>query len=553
MSLRRLSIAGKVYSIVGACLVVAAVIGVVLVRQTVVSRNKFELAVSDQDLARVTQVTFKKQVQEWKNLLIRGDAQPAFEKYASAFAATEKEVATLADSLVKVLSDSATKSQAKRFMSAHVAMGTNYHEAMADFGASGGRDYKAADKHVNGQDRAPTALLDSVVAQLQVSLVAEMGHQAVVTRNTMLALGALLFSLIPLVVFSVRRDIQRPLKAAIGTLDQVAGGDLSTRMVVNGDDEIGKMGTALNRALETMESSIIAIGMNAKALAAASEELSALSTQMGSNAEETSTQAGVVSAAAEQVSKNVQTVASGTEEMAASIKEIAANASQAATVAQGAVHSVDSTNATIMKLGESSEEIGNVLKAITSIAEQTNLLALNATIEAARAGEAGKGFAVVANEVKELAKETARATEDITRKIEAIQGDTRGAVTAIGEITTVIRKINDISGTIASAVEEQASTTSEIGRNVEQAAGGSTEIASNITGVATAAQSTAAGAQTAQQASRDLAVMAAELQRLVGRFQVGPSTGTTAPAVVAPVVTRHPRTTTAAAQRRRAA
>jgi methyl-accepting chemotaxis protein len=195
------------------------------------------------------------------------------------------------------------------------------------------------------------------------------------------------------------------------------------------------------------------------------------------------------------------------------------------------VSSVDATNSTITKLGVSSEEIGNVLKAITSIAEQTNLLALNATIEAARAGEAGKGFAVVANEVKELAKETAKATEDITRKIEAIQSDTRGAVDAIGEITGVIRQINDISGTIASAVEEQSATTAEIGRNVEQAARGSGEIAGNITGVATAAQSTSTGAQSAQQAARELAQMAAELQQMVGKFVVD----STASAMVSPV------------------
>ena len=260
------------------------------------------------------------------------------------------------------------------------------------------------------------------------------------------------------------------------------------------------------------------VAENSTAMASASEELAAVSQQMGANSEETSAQANVVSAAAEQVSKNVQTVATAVEEMTASIKEIAKNAGDAAKVATGAVTVADTTNATVTKLGESSAEIGKVIKVITSIAQQTNLLALNATIEAARAGEAGKGFAVVANEVKELAKETAKATEDISQKIEAIQGDTKGAVQAIGEISTIINQINDISNTIASAVEEQTATTNEIGRNISEAAKGSAEIAQNITSVAQAAKNTTEGANNTQKAGGELARMAAELQELVSQF-----------------------------------
>ena len=259
------------------------------------------------------------------------------------------------------------------------------------------------------------------------------------------------------------------------------------------------------------------IAQTAQTLASSSEELTALSQQMGSGASETAAQANVVSAASEQVSKNVQTVATGTEEMSASIREIAKNANEAARVATTAVKVAEATNATINKLGDSSAEIGKVIKVITSIAQQTNLLALNATIEAARAGEAGKGFAVVANEVKELAKETARATEEIGQKIDAIQSDTKGAVAAIGEIGSVINQINDISNTIASAVEEQTATTNEISRNVSEAARGTTEIASNITAVATAAKETADGAQDTQKASNQLAQLAAGLQDLVNR------------------------------------
>ena len=268
----------------------------------------------------------------------------------------------------------------------------------------------------------------------------------------------------------------------------------------------------------TMESVLKKVADNSTAIAAASEELSAVSTQMSSNAEETSAQSHAVSAASEQVSKSTQTVATGIEEMDASIREIAKNASDAARVATTAVKVAEATNAKIAKLGESSLEIGNVVKVITSIAQQTNLLALNATIEAARAGEAGKGFAVVANEVKELAKETAKATEEISLKIATIQADTQGAVEAIDQISTVINQINDISSTIASAVEEQTATTAEISRSVAEASRGTAEIVQNITSVATAAQHTTQGAENSQCAAQELARMAAELQGLVSDY-----------------------------------
>jgi methyl-accepting chemotaxis protein len=176
------------------------------------------------------------------------------------------------------------------------------------------------------------------------------------------------------------------------------------------------------------------------------------------------------------------------------------------------------TNETVKKLGESSKEIGNVVKVITSIAQQTNLLALNATIEAARAGEAGKGFAVVANEVKELAKQTARATTEIGQKIDAIQGDTKGAVQAIEEIGEIINKINAISESIAAAVEEQTVTTNEISRSVNEAAKGVDDIAKNIGGVAGSAIDTTRGAHDMQTASRELSEMASRLQAVVAKF-----------------------------------
>ncbi len=314
-------------------------------------------------------------------------------------------------------------------------------------------------------------------------------------------------------------ELRHKVNSILEVVEAASSGDLTRDITVHGEDAVGQMGTSLNQFFADLRNSIASIAENASALAGASEELSAVSSQMSSNAEETSSQANVVSAASEQVSMNVQTVSTGVEELNAAIREIAKNASDAARVSQQAVSVANSTNSTIAKLGDSSIEIGKVVKVITSIAEQTNLLALNATIEAARAGEAGKGFAVVANEVKELAKETAKATEDISQKIDAIQTDTQGAVEAIREISEVINQINDISNTIASAVEEQTATANEMGRNVAEAARGASEIAQNITSVANAAESTTQGAGNSQQAAGELSRMASDLQDLVNRFK----------------------------------
>ena len=306
-------------------------------------------------------------------------------------------------------------------------------------------------------------------------------------------------------------------------LQLMAANDYTTRVLGSYRGVFAEVGKATNKTADTIRGSMEMLGQNVQALSSAAEELTATSQQMSANAEETSAQTRVVSTATLQVNQNLQTVATGAEEMGASIKEIAKNATEAAKVATSAVKVAETANATVSKLGESSTEIGQVIKVITSIAQQTNLLALNATIEAARAGEAGKGFAVVANEVKELAKETAKATEDISRKIEAIQTDTKAAVGAIGTISEVINQINGISNTIATAVEEQNATTNEMARNVSEAARGSGEITSNIGGVAEAAQGTTMGAADTQKAAAELAKMSTQLRGLVEQFKIDSS------------------------------
>lgn len=265
----------------------------------------------------------------------------------------------------------------------------------------------------------------------------------------------------------------------------------------------------------------LGIRKNSEALASSSQELSAISHQMSANAEETSAQATLVAAAAEQATRNLETVAAATEEMTASVGEISKSASAAAQVAGRAVERAQAANVTMKHLGDSGVAIGEVVKVIHSIAQQTKLLALNATIEAARAGAAGKGFAVVANEVKELANQTAKATEQINQKIEAIRSGTEGAFDAITEIRTIIGQMHEISTTIASAVEEQTATTKEIARNVSEAAQGESQVTKNITSVAEAAKSTSIGAQSTLAAASQLARLAATLQQVLGVSENG--------------------------------
>ncbi len=357
--------------------------------------------------------------------------------------------------------------------------------------------------------------------------------------------GGLVLGLLSLYVGA---RIARPIVRVAGFARTIADGDLTARCDIHTRSEVGTLVSAMNDMGEKLRDTVRKIRENAQTVASASTELSATANQLTTGAAQTTSQSATVAAASEemainmnnmasaatQMSGNVKGVAAAVEEMTASINEITRNTEKASSAAKNASSLANVSNEKISKLGQAADEIGKVVTVIQDIAEQTNLLALNATIEAARAGEAGKGFAVVASEVKELARQTAGATEDIGKRIAAIQSSTGESVDAISRIVQAISGVTGVSSTIAAALEEQSVTTKEIAKNMSQtataaetvsvgigqSASASKEITRNISGVDLCAKQTSQGASETQQAGARLSGLAESLSSLVAQFKV---------------------------------
>ncbi len=318
---------------------------------------------------------------------------------------------------------------------------------------------------------------------------------------------------------AARKRLTDGVNEVLAVIGAAVGGDLTQEVLTEGDDAVGQVAQGLRNLLDTLRGSIAGIAEVTSSLSMASDTVAEVSTEMSNTAQETSAQSTVAAAAAEEVAASIATVAAATDEMTASISEISRSSATAAETANQGVQAADNASRMVDNLNKSSVEIGSFLAIISSIAEQTNLLALNATIEAARAGEVGKGFAVVASEVKDLAKGTAKATEEISQKVEAIQADTAAAIEAIKQITMIINEISSLQVSVASAVEQQAATTNEIGRNVNEVSMGTTEIAQNVASVAGSASTTLSGANQTLESATELARMAQRIDELVSGFK----------------------------------
>jgi methyl-accepting chemotaxis protein len=406
---------------------------------------------------------------------------------------------------------------------------------------------KTVDKLADDLDKQCNAISDYDKKIIKEKVV-KSGTQIFISLIIFIGISILSGILCVFLGLSLGRNISGRLANGAAFANNLAKGDLTQRAKINANDEIGKLATSLNDMADNFNDKIKIINRSSSTLSAAAEELSAVSSQLAANAEEMNNQSNTVasateqatanvnniSAAAEEMSTEVSTVATAIEEMSSSLNEVSKNCQKESQIASNANNQAKSTRDMMERLGVSSKEIGKVIDVINDIADQTNLLALNATIEAASAGEAGKGFAVVANEVKELAKQTAQATEQIGKQIEEMQNNTTGAVTAIEDITKIIEEINTISHTIVSAVEQQSATVNEISKsiggasqaateiakNVGESAKGLIEISSNIQGVNKSATDTAGGVDNIKQSSLDLTKLAGELNKIVGQFKV---------------------------------
>ena len=522
-----MSIATRIYVLIAGMLLLAAMVAGALMWRITVHNREFgqvltvDVAAADQ--ARQMQVNFKIQVQEWKNILLRGSDPAQLEKYSKAFAEQRDKVQQLGRELKPMITDPDALTQVDAFLTEHEQMGKFYQLVLNAFTDGHGADAKTADAAVKGKDRGASGLIDSLVDRLLKDIRDDHAHRLMQTENERNLILVILvvagLAVMVLAILQARRLVGDIRRTETG-LGQIAKHDLTHQIGLARKDEIGQMARSLDQTVLSWRATVTGVVRAATTVTDRSQSIDALSQRIASMAEETSSQATTSAAAVEEVSANISTVSSNAAQLSKAVEEIARNTSEAAGIASEAATRSAAASAAVGRLDAASREVGEVVKLIAQIAGKTNLLALNATIEAASAGDAGRGFAVVANEVKDLARQTAEATERIGQRVTSIQAEASASSSAIGEIDQVVRRISQLATSIAAAVEEQSALTKEIGRNVDEVAAGAKEIAGTVSTSASAAKEAAAGVVGLRDESRELAELAASLRSSVAGFKV---------------------------------
>jgi len=487
--------------------------------------------------SREMQVSFKKEVQEWKNILLRGHDAKDLAKYRDQFAEESADVTKLAKGLAESLDNTEAKTKVKEFLAEHDALQGHYQAALTVFSTATKKDHKVADKMVRGMDRKPTDLIDEVVEILKKDasdFVASEKASVSAQQRVVMVLLLPLFGTVLLLSTMLARSIASRLQKATDLLRKIASeNDLTIRFNVDSNDEISEMSRWFNVFTEKLEKMVLTISGNTARVATASEEISSAASQQAAGSDTQKEQTQQVAVAMQEMATTILQVTDSATKAAGAAQKASDTARKGGQVVGVALdkmktisNSVESSAQKIQKLGENSDQIGEIVGVIDDIADQTNLLALNAAIEAARAGEQGRGFAVVADEVRRLAERTTKATKEIAAMIKNIQTETRDAVSAmedgtkvveegvrsteqagasLQEIIIVATQVGDMVTHIASAVSQQSSATEQVNANVEQISKISMEVA--------------AGTQQSARACQDLSNLALDLQNMVGQFK----------------------------------